>query len=269
MKWIRVLAQWMMVTLLAVTGVAHAANQNDYVLGAGDVIRVTVFQNPDLTLEARVSEGGAISYPLLGAVKLGGLTVGAAEKKLADGLREGNFLKQPQVSILVMQVKGNQVSVLGVVNRPGRYPLELGTSRLSDILAVAGGVVPLQGADTVVVTGVRNGKPFRRVVDLPMVFASAGSPDDFQLENNDVVWVDRAPLVYIYGEVQRPGSLRLERDMTVLQVLAAAGGLNQRGTERGIKVHRRDASGQVQVLQPDMNDKLQANDVVYVKESLF
>ena len=195
--------------------------------------------------------------------------VGAAEKKLADGLRDGNFLKQPQVSILVMQVKGNQVSVLGVVNRPGRYPLELGTSRLSDILAVAGGVVPLQGADTVVVTGMRSGKPFRRVVDLPLVFASAGSQDDFQLENNDVVWVDRAPMVYIYGEVQRPGSLRLERDMTMLQVLAAAGGLTQRGTERGIKVHRRDASGQVQVLQPDINDKLQANDVVYVKESLF
>jgi len=269
MKWMRLIAQWLMAMLLVAGGSAQAATQNDYVLGAGDVIRITVFQNPDLTLEARVAEGGAISYPLLGTVKLGGLTVSAAEKKLADGLRDGNFLKQPQVSILVMQVKGNQVSVLGLVNRPGRYPLELGTSRLSDVLAVAGGAVPLQGSDTVIVTGMRQGKPFRRAIDLPMVFAAAGSNDDIKLENNDVIWVDRAPMVYIYGEVQRPGSMRLERDMTMLQALAAAGGLTQRGTDRGIKVHRRDDAGTVQVLQPDMNDKLQANDVVYVKESLF
>ena len=82
-----------------------------------------MYQNPDLALETRISDSGSISYPLLGDVKLGGLTVSAAEKKLAAGLRDGNFLKQPQVSLLVLQVKANQVSVLGQVNRPGRYAL--------------------------------------------------------------------------------------------------------------------------------------------------
>ncbi len=269
MKWTRDLTRWLLSMVLMAAGLAHAAPQADYVLGAGDVIRVTVFQNPDLTLDARISEGGVISYPLLGTVKLGGLSVGDAEKKLADGLRTGNFLKQPQVSILVSQVKGNLVSVLGLVNRPGRYPLESGSTRLSDVLAQAGGIVAVQGSDIVVVSGKRNGKAFRKEIDFPLVFAASGTTEDFLLENSDAIWVDRAPYVYIYGEVLRGGALRLERDMTLLQALASVGGLTQRGTDKGIRVHRRDASGTVQILQPGLNDKLKVNDVIYVKESLF
>lgn len=252
-----------------VFGFAHAAPVADYVLGAGDTIRISVYQNPDLTLETRVSDAGTISYPLLGEVKLGGLSVSSAEKKLAAGLRDGNFLKQPQVSLLVLQVKSNQVSVLGQVNRPGRYPLESGSTKLSELLAQAGGIVPVGGSDIVVVAGKRDGKPFRKEIDFAQVFAAGGNAEDVVLENGDAIWVDRAPMIYIYGEVQRPGALRLERDMTVLQALAGAGGLTLRGTERGVRLNRRDASGQMQVLQPGLNDKLQANDIVYIKESLF
>lgn len=269
MKWMRHIAQWLLSVTLMAAGLAHAATPGDYVLGAGDVIRITVFQNVDLTLDARISEGGNISYPLLGTVKLGGLSVADAEKKIADGLKSGNFLKQPQVSILLTSVKSNQVSVLGQVYKPGRYPLEAGSNRVSDLLAQAGGIVATQGSDIIVVSGVRNGKPFRKEIDFPLVFAASGSAQDFVLENNDAIWVDRAPNVYIYGEVLRGGTLRLERDMTLLQALASVGGLTQRGTAKGIKVHRRDGGGAVQIIEPGMNDKLQANDVIYVKESLF
>ena len=87
--------------------------------------------------------------------------------------------------------------------------------------------------------------------------------------NGDAVWVDRQPLVYIYGEVQRPGPMRLERGMTLMQSLATGGGLNQRGTEKGIRVHRKAADGKVQVITPTMDDALRDGDVVYVRESLF
>ena len=92
---------------------------------------------------------------------------------------------------------------------------------------------------------------------------------DLPLQNGDSIWVDRAPQIYIYGEVQRPGAQILLRDTTLLQALATAGGLTLRGTERGIRVHRRDEAGEVKIVQPGMNDKLQPGDVVYVKESLF
>ena len=240
----------------------------EYRLGSGDVLRVLVYQNPDLTLETRVNESGTISFPLVGAVTIGGLTVPQAEKAIADGLRNGNFVKQPQVTILLTQVRGNQASVLGMVNRPGRYPLESADMRLSDLLATAGGVA-VMGSDMVVITGERNGKAFRLEVDLPLLFAQADSPKDILVKNGDTVWVERQPTVYIYGEVQRPGTMRLERDMTLLQALATGGGLTPRGTEKGIRVHRKGPDGKVQVITPSMDDKVQHGDVVYVKESLF
>ena len=247
----------------AATGAA-----NEYRLGAGDVVRISVFQNPDLTLETRITEAGLVSYPLLGSVRLGGQSVTNAERLIADGLRNGNFVKSPQVTLVVLQVRGNQASVLGQVNRPGRYPLEVADMRLTDLLAMAGGAATT-GADVVVVTGTRDGKPFRQEVDLPSVFAPGGAGKDLFILNGDSIWVERQPLVYIYGEVQRPGPMRLERDMTLLQALATGGGLTQRGTAKGIVVHRKSPGGKVDVIQPGMTDPVREGDVVFVRESLF
>ena len=240
----------------------------EYRLGSGDVVRVTVFQNPELTLEARLTEAGQISYPLLGQVRLGGLSVTEAERVLAEGLSKGNFIRNPQVTLVVLQVRGSQANVLGQVNRPGRYPLETAEMRLTDLIAMAGGIAP-GGADLVVVTGNRDGQSFRQEVDLPALFAAGGQPRDMLVRNGDAVWVDRQPLVYMYGEVQRPGPMRLERGMTLLQALATGGGLTARGTEKGIRVHRKASSGAIEVMQPAMSDALREGDVVFVRESLF
>jgi polysaccharide export outer membrane protein len=94
--------------------------QSDYRLGGGDTIRITVFQIPDLTLETRVGESGEMSYPNIGKVKVGGLTLGDAADEIAKQLDRHEIAKHPQVSITLLQVRGNQVSVLGQVNRPGR-----------------------------------------------------------------------------------------------------------------------------------------------------
>jgi polysaccharide export outer membrane protein len=247
---------------------ARAVAPAEYRIGPGDVVRITVYQNPDLTVEARITEAGSLSFPLLGNVFLGGRTVGAAEQLIADGLRNGNFVRQPQVTVNVLQVRAHQASVIGQVNRPGRYALEQAEMRLSDLLAIAGGV-SAGGADIVVLSGTRAGQPFRQEVDLPMLFTAGGREKDPLVQNGDVIWVDRQPLIYIYGEVQRPGAMRLERDMSLMQALATGGGLTQRGTEKGIRVHRRTEDGKVRVIQPGMDDKLKDGDVVYVRESLF
>ena len=105
---------------------------------------------------------------------------------------------------------------------------------------------------------------------LPGCKAGVGQNDyDVPVENGDIIYVDRAPTIYIYGEVQRPGQLRLERGMTLLQGLAASDGLTQRGTDRGIQVRCKDASGAVRVLELKPNDPLESGDVIYVRESIF
>ena len=247
---------------------ANANPKGDYVIGPGDVLRINVYQNPDLTLETRINESGAISYPLLGTVKLGGLSVTQAEKTIADGLLKGNFLRQPQVSLQLLQVRGNQASVLGMVNRPGRYPIEVTGLRLSELLATAGGIAPT-GSDTVTLSGVRNGQQFRKQIDVGQLLNNGKREDDPVVENGDSIYVDRMPMVYVYGQVQRPGSMRVERGMTVMQVLANGGGLTQRGTEKNIKLNRRGADGRVQEKEVNLNETVTEGDVIFVRESLF
>ena len=264
-----ILLNMLLALLLALAGLnVQAQTKPDYPLGTGDALRIQVFQNPDLTIETRVSENGSITYPLIGAIELGGLSIAAAEQRIADALEKGGFIQKPQVNIVLVQIRGNQISILGQVNRPGRFPLETANTRLSDMLANAGGATA-GGDDIAIVTGVRNGKAFRQQIDIPSIFLTEKSQDDIVLQGGDVIYVHRAPVFYIYGETQRPGSFRIERDMTVMQALAQGGGPTARGTEKRLRLHRRDASGTVQQQEPQLTDVVLPNDVIYVKESLF
>ena len=256
------------VMLMLYSTLSAAQAKPDYPLGAGDALRVQVFQNPDLTIETRVSENGSITYPLIGSVELGGLSIAAAEKKIADALQKGGFIRQPQVNIVLIQIRGNQVSVLGQVNRPGRFPLETVNTRLSDMLANAGGTTQ-GGDDMVVITGQRNGKFFRKVVDLPSVYLGEKPEEDIVLLGGDTIFVHRAPVFYIYGEAQRPGAFRVERDMTVMQALAQGGGPTARGSEKKLRLHRKAEDGSVQQSVPKLTDLVLPNDVIYVEERLF
>ena len=251
------------------TPATRAADPDQSRIGPGDSIRITVYQSPDLSMETRVNETGAISYPLLGRVQLAGLTVTAAEQHIASELKRREFVRDPQVQIVVTQVRANQVNVLGQVGRPGRYPLDLTGMRLTEVLALAGGIVAGVGSDTVVVTGSRNGTPFRKEVDMPRLFQPGSGAEDLVISPGDTIFVDRAPQIYLYGEIQHPGALRLERGMTVMQAIAAGGGATPRGTLRGLKVTRTGPDGKQTQLEPAMDDQLRNGDVVYIKESLF
>ena len=246
-----------------------SAAKAEALLGAGDVVKITVYQNPDLTVDgARISETNQINFPLVGNVVIGGLTASAAEQKIAKLLRDGGFVLRPQVTIQVGQIRSAVISILGQVGKPGRYPIETVGAKVSEMIAAAGGVVP-GGADVVTLVGTRNGKPIKLDIDLPAILQSGKAELDLEVQNGDVIYADRAPTAYIYGEVQRPGQFKLERGMTLMQALAQAGGLTARGTQRGIKVHRRDANGAVEIISLDLNDPVARDDVIYVKESLF
>jgi polysaccharide export outer membrane protein len=255
-----------MLMMLLVT-IGSWASAADVPLGPGDVLKITVFGNADLTLETRVSEAGSISYPLVGEVKVGGLSANEAEKKIADLLDKGGFIRKPQVNLIVTEMQSQQVSVLGQVNKPGRYPVD-GKRSLTDILALAGGVNEEAG-DNVVLSRTSDGKVTKEVIDMQELVRSADPAKNRELAAGDSIFVERAPRFYIYGEVQKPGSYKLQRDMMVLQALSTGGGLSPRGTERGVRIKRRDANGVLQIMNVKHDDLLKPDDVVYVKESLF
>lgn len=330
---------------------AADASRSDYIIGAGDLVRITVYSSPDLTTEARVSAAGTITFPLLGEVKIGDLSPAMAEKKVVDGLEQGGFIKQAQVNLVVLQFQSQFISVLGDVFKPGRFPLDR-PSNLSDVLALAGGATPNGsdivtivrtkngkttkqdydlrelltkgnadfnpkvigddivyvntrevsvlgqvnrpgkysvvggvrtvldflsqaggispgGADKIIVITNRDGKIIKHEIDVDQLYRTADTKANFELASGDSIYVPRTPVFYIYGEVQRPGAFRLERNMTLAQALSTGGGLTARGTERGIKIKRMDANGKLTTISTQASDFLQVDDVVYIGESLF
>jgi polysaccharide export outer membrane protein len=260
------LMMWMAALLLGLScGIAQAA---DITLGPGDVVKASVYGNPDLAIETRISDAGRMTFPLVGQVDVGGLTVQEAEKKIGRLLETGGYVKKAQVNLIVSQVSSAQVSVLGMVNRPGRYPLEGGKRSVMDMLAQAGGF-NTDGGDTVSLVRTRNGATTKTVVDVVDMVRNGALDKDMELAPGDVIYAERSPRFYIYGEVQRPGAFRLERQMTVSQALAVGGGLTPRGTERGIKVKRRGGDGSFQVVNVKNDDPVQVDDVIYIKESWF
>jgi len=242
-----------------------AATERVETLGMGDMVRITVFRNPDLTTEARVSERGTIPFPMIGEVPVTGLSPAQVGARIADKLRAGRFVVNPEVTVAIAQVNSRQVSVLGNVNKPGRYPLDSVNVRLTDVLATAGGV-GATGADTVTIVSSGNRKTD---VDLAAMFRNGDLTQNVELQPGDTIYVHRAPMVYVYGEVQKGGAYRVEPHMTVMQAIALASGITPRGTERGVKLSRRDANGKVRKIDVALTDPVQADDVIYVRESLF
>jgi len=247
---------------------APAVAQTADTIGEGDTVHVTVFQNPDLSVDGRVAADGSIAYPLLGQVKIGGLSTAAASGRIADQLKRGGFLKSPQVTVAVTANRSRQVSVLGHVARPGRYALDDTTSRLTDVLALAGGIAPT-GDDIVQVMVNRGGKIAKMSIDVPVMFRTGDLSKNIEVHSGDTIFVSRAPVFYIYGEVLHAGAYRLEQNMSVMQALSVGGGLTPRGTERGLKINRLMPDGAVRTIDAKLTDLVQIDDVIYVKESIF
>ena len=236
-------------------------------VGPGDTVRVTVFRNPDLTTESRVTDQGTIFFPLIGEVQVAGLSPQQAGKRIADRLSGGKFVVNPEVQFVLAAVNSRQVSVLGNVAKPGRYPIDTINRRVTDFVAAAGGMAA-GGADAVTVVQVRNGKETKTDVDLAQMFRNGNLGANMELAPGDTIYVHRAPMIYVGGEVNKAGAYRLEPHMTVMQAIALGGGINPRGTERGVRIHRRDSSG-VKKIDARMTDEVHADDVIYVRESLF
>ncbi len=224
-------------------------------LGPGDAIRVTVFGQPDLTTEARVSERGTVSMPLAGEVKISGRSQAEAAGEIAKKLKDGKYLKNPQVTVAVTTVRSRQVSLLGHVARPGRYPLDNTSDKLADVIAAAGGITPT-GSQTVTV--LRDGKELHVDVFKP-----------FELKGGETINVLPAPVFYIYGEVARGGAYPIVPNMTVMQAIAAGGGITPRGSDRRLKLRRPTGEGKTVETDVKLDDRVKANDVIFVKESLF
>jgi polysaccharide export outer membrane protein len=242
----------------------------EYALGPGDIVRVTVYNSPDLTTETEVSQDGTISFPLVGSVKVGGLTRVQAEKAIATRLSKGGFVAKPHVNMLVTQYRSRQVSVIGEVHKPGKFPANQITT-LTDAIAMAGGIKPNGSYMVTVIRKEEGGKTAQYAVNFKSLLqgADGGTNRNIPILSDDVVYVPPAPVFYIYGEVRTPGAYPLQPDMTVRQALSLGGGLTARGSERGIQIDRKGPNGEMTTRRARLTDHVRPDDVLQVPESWF
>lgn len=237
------------------------------IIGPDDLLRISVYGYDDLKTEVRVSAEGKITFPLAGEIEAASKSVFELEKAIADRLEKNGYIQNAQVNISVLERVSQQISVLGYVNRPGRYSLN-SDSTVLDLIAMAGGINDM-GDMKAVLSRTINGNRENQQLDLRAYLSKKSDLTNLKMQPGDLLFIPKAPVFYIYGEVQRPGSYRLEPDTTVVKALSIAGGLTLRGTENGIVIKRKDTSGQLHEIDAELSDGLSQEDVVYVKERWF
>lgn len=254
-------------------GNSRSIVRESLLIGRGDLLHITVFREPDLEQKVRVKDSGEIELDLAGMVKVAGLTPPDAAKAIAQLYRRGHYLNHPQVSVLIDEYATQSISVLGQVARPGAFSVT--TARgLLDVLAMAGGMT--EAADRHV-TIQRADHSVNSVVFLPNNPASSIRAE-VMVYPGDTVLVPKAGIVYVLGDVGRPGGYVMQDDsmLTVLQALAMAAGANRTAKGNAARLIRKvNGSYQESTLplsdmergkKPDI--QLVADDVLYVPFSM-
>jgi polysaccharide biosynthesis/export protein len=242
------------------------------VIGPGDELDVTVYGAPDLSGHTRVGSDGNISLPLVGYVHIAGLSSDQAQQAISQQLQEKHVVKEPQVSVFVKEYTNSEISVAGEVAKPGVFSV-LGPHRLLDVLEAAGGLTEKASNSITISHRSSDDLTTVRLSNDPAQMARA----NVELQPGDTVVVPQAGIVYVLGEVNKPGGYALNSSggVTLLQVLAAAGGPTHLAAVSGTKMVRRTPTGLTELSVP-MKDLLRAKaadipmnpgDIVYVPSS--
>jgi polysaccharide export outer membrane protein len=245
----------------------------EVLIGAGDLLEVSVFGAPDFIKQIRVNSAGDISLPLIGDVKVVGLSTAAAEKVVAKRLADGGFFSDPQVSIFEKEYATQGISVLGEVLKPGIYPL-LGSRSVFDAISAAGGTTPRAG-NTISITH-RDAPNKPETIPLSYATGDSQAGANAQVAPGDTIVVSKAGIVYVVGDVGKPGGFVMENSaMTVLQAIAMAQGTNQNAALNSAKLIRRKSDQPQEIpiplkeilaaKAPDLS--LQSDDIVFIPNS--
>jgi polysaccharide export outer membrane protein len=252
-----------------------AAQQIDYSVGPQDILAVAVFDQPNLSGKFTVEIDGTFTLPLIGRVKVAGLSLREVESQLRHELEQG-YLKNPQVSVAVDQYRSKQVFVVGEVRTAGPYSLS-GEMTLIEALARAGSTTERASGEAVIVHAPAGAVGPRLPgesdsADVVRVnlkdLQSGGRAQNIALHDGDTIFVPRAESVYVFGQVRNPGAYPLQTDMTVLQALTLAGGVTDRGATNRVRLVR-VVQGNQRDFKVKLDDRVGAGETIIVPERFF
>ncbi len=239
-------------------------------LGPGDEVDMRVFGQSDMNGVMYVADDGTIHIPLAGAVHVAGLSPSQAALRVETALEKGQYLIDPHVTITLVKSRSQQVSVLGQVHAPGIYTVESNTTLL-DLLAQAGGTTEDGSSTVVILRAGPDGKLQRLQVNLGGLAQRGVAPEaaEIKMRGGDQIYVPRAAVFYVTGNVHEPARYRLDADMTVLQAISRAGGITDMGSIHRIVIKRQEYGGKYRVISAKLTDKVEPNDIITVRERIF
>jgi polysaccharide biosynthesis/export protein len=248
---------------------ATVTDQSAITIGPGDLIDLTVFDVPELVLKVRVDSSGVVSLPLMGDLKLAGMTVRDAQHFIARELVEHQMVKEPQVSLFIEEFATQGITVYGEVNTPGIYPL-MGPHQLYDAISAAGGLTMKSGATVTILHAAERNHPQVITLSEENPIESA----DVTIYPGDKIIVSKAGVVYVLGEVNKPGAFLMEDNtsISVLKATALAGGTTKLASLKDSVILRKSAKGTVEtrisldkIYHGKASDlELHAEDIVFV-----
>lgn len=256
------------VLLLSLPAAVHA---QEYELGEGDLLKITVYDNPDLTTEVRVSGEGKITVPLIGEVQVKSLTATAIGRKLA-GLFADGYIKNPQVSVFILEYKSKKVTALGEFTKPGLIEMR-GNSTLMEMISNAGGITANAGETlyiqrNIIKGGTNHKDDITITVDLVKLLEGGDITLNVPVLDGDSIYVPKAAFVYVNGEVRNPGAFKITKGLTVLRSITLAGGFTQKASKKGTEIVRKSGNSE-KTIKAKMDDLVQTDDIIVVPESLF
>jgi polysaccharide export outer membrane protein len=244
---------------------ALSAVAEDYQIGPGDVLSITVYGYDELKTKVRVAESGSIEFPLIGTVQAGGIKTSEAARKIEAMLADG-YIVNPQVQIYIEEFRSKKVAALGPFNRPGLIELS-GPTTLLELISKAGGLSKDAGK-TITVTR-ENGNII--TIDVKKLIEDGDAASNIPIFGSETVAVEEGepPVCYITGQVKRPGSYPWTENITVLKVVSLASGFTGMAAESRIKINR-IVNGKKKVLENvSLDTKVLEDDVIEVPESFF
>ena len=248
----------------------------DYVVGPQDVLTITSYDQADLSGKFTLEADGTFTFPLIGRVDAGGLTLRALEGSLKKRLKDEGFFLNPQITVSVETYKSQKIFVVGEVRAPGAYPLS-GDMNLVEAIARAGSTLPTASGEAIIVhpaqgasgpTQPQEAGAKAERVDL-RAMQNGVFTHTYLLRDGDTVFVPRAESVYVFGQVKNPSAYALQqKDTTVLQALSLAGGITDRGATTRIRIVRMVA-GEKKELKVKLSDLVLPGDTIIVAERIF
>lgn len=238
----------------------------DYIVGERDVVRITVYDNPDLTTVARVSGEGTILFPLIGEVKVSGLTIPQIAKKIADLLSDG-YIVNPQVIVFIEEFRSKKVTIIGEVSKPGLYELP-GQTTLLELLSKAGGLTKDSGDKAIVKRKSIQGEQTLSV-NLRQLIERGDTSIDVTLQDGDSIYIPKAGFFYVTGEVKKPDAYKFEEGTTVIKAVTMAGGFTDKAATKRIRIKRKEDGKEVLLERVGFDDLIKPDDVIIVPESFF